>query len=96
MTAKKVPATEEPQTRDYPVRAHFRKKDPKTGKSVIYDPNGDDLDNGGWPGAKAVFAGVPGSPEVEELFAGADGIHGPLLFPIPDEEPSSTTPSKES
>jgi hypothetical protein len=85
-----MPAAKDPETRDYPVRAHFRRKErnPKTGidVSVSYDPDGTD----GWPGAKPQFTGVPGSDEVEELLA-----HG-LLFPIPDEESSSTTSSKES
>lgn len=81
-------AKKDPETRDYPVRGHFRRKerDPKTGlePSVSYDPDGTD----GWPGAKAWFVGVPGSDEVEELLAAG------LLFPIPDEEP--TTSTKES
>lgn len=82
-------AKKDPDTRDYPVKDHFRRKERnKAGidVSVSYDPDGDD----GWPGAKAVFVGVPGSDEVEDLLA-----HG-LLFPIPDEEPSSPTSSKES
>jgi hypothetical protein len=82
-------AKKDPETRDYPVRGHFRRKerDPKTGlePSVSYDPDGVN----GWPGAKAVLVGVPGSDEVEELLAAG------LLFPIPDEEPTSTS-TKES
>jgi len=84
-----MPAAKTPATRDYPVRDHFRRKErnPKTGLdvSVSYDPAGDDVDNGGWPGAKAVFTGTADEARVL-LDAG-------LLFPIP-EDPS--TSSKEN
>jgi len=82
-------AKKDPETRDYPVRGHFRRKErDKAGidTSVSYDPGGDD----GWPGARAVFVGVPGSDEVEELLAAG------LLFPIPEETPASGSAGKES
>jgi len=80
---------------DHPVFAHFRKKDPKTGKSVHYDPNGKD----GWPGAKSVFSGVPGSDEVEELKGGVlqditEGTHGPPLIGEPLEPPDEADDKK--
>jgi hypothetical protein len=85
-------AKKNPETRDYPVRGHFRRKErDKAGidTSVSYDPDGED----GWPGARAVFTGVPGSDEVEELLHHPDG---PLLYPIPDETPASGVSGKES
>ncbi len=85
-----MPAAKDPETRDYPVRGHFRRKErnPKTGidVSVSYDPGGAD----GWPGAKAVFAGVPGSDEVQGLLAAW------LLWDIPEEPPASGAAGKEN
>lgn len=87
---------------DHPVLVHFRQKDPKTGKSVTYDPNGED----GWPGAKDVIALVPDSDEAKELIAGLDH-NGPLIWPpkapeTPEPKPAApratakTADSKES
>lgn len=84
-----MPAAKDPETRDYPVRAHFRRKErnPKgIDVSVSYDPGGSD----GWPSAKSVFAGVPGSDEVQELLAAG------LLWEIPEETPASGPAGKES
>lgn len=77
--------------KDYPVLVHFRRKDPKTGTSVWYDPDGPE----GWPGAKDTFTGVPGSDEVKDLQAGAGGIHGPLIGE-PLDAKKTTTSDKEN
>jgi len=81
-----------PATRSYPVLVHFRQKDPRTGKSVHYDPNGDyDEETGlGWPGARKTWSGVPGSDEVQELLDGAGGDKGPLIRdPDEDKKPAA-------
>jgi hypothetical protein len=73
-----MPAAKDPQAREYPVRGHFRRKERNSkgiDVSVSYDPDGAD----GWPGAKKVLVGVPGSDEVQEL------LDAGLLFPIPEE-----------
>jgi hypothetical protein len=80
-------AAKDPETRDYPVRGHFRRKERnKSGidVSVSYDPDGAD----GWPGAKAVFTGT--DDEAREL------LDAGLLFPIPEETPASGSAGKES
>lgn len=84
---------------DHPVLGHFRQKHPKTGKSVSYDPNGED----GWPGAKSVISLVPGSDEAEYLLGhhlldGENPRHGPLIgkpveAPV-ESKPASRTPAK--
>lgn len=77
--------------KDHPVLAHFRQKDPETGKSQTYDPNGDDVDNGGWPGAKSTWSGDPNSDEAKELLAGLDH-NGPLIGkPEADDKPKATS-----
>jgi len=84
-----MPAAKNPETRDYPVRGHFRRKE-RNAKgidvSVSYDPDGPD----GWPGAKKTFVGVPGSDEVQEL------LEAHLLWEIPEETPVSGSAGKES
>lgn len=87
---------------DHPVLVHFRQKDPKTGKSVSYDPAGD----ADWPGAKDVWSGAPDGDEAKHLLAGADSHHGPLIGKPVEQAPESkptaprasakTTDSKES
>jgi hypothetical protein len=87
-----MPAAKTPEAREYPVRGHFRRKERNSrgiDVSVSYDPAGKD----GWPGAKAVFVGVPGSDEVQALF---DNPDGPLLWEIPEETPASGSAGKES
>lgn len=84
-----MPAAKDPDTREFPVRGHFRRKE-RNAKgidvSVSYDPGGAD----GWPGAKAAFVGVPGSDEVQEL------LEAHLLWEIPEETPASGSAGKES
>lgn len=94
-------AKDDPDIRDYPVRAPFRRKN-DLGKSVNYHPDGTD----GWPGAKAVFTGVPGSDEVLELQAGvvvdvAEGTHGPPLIgtaiePEVEAAPADNKPARRT
>jgi hypothetical protein len=76
-----MPENSEPV--DHPVLVHFRQKDPKTGKSVNYDPAGSD----GWPNAKDVISLVPDSDEAKHLLAGADSHHGPLIGKPKQDEP---------
>ena len=74
---------------NFPVRAHFRRKDPKTGKSVTYHPDGDD----GWSNAKHIFTGDPDSDDVKALQAGWDH-NGPLIgYPIPDDADTDDKPA---
>lgn len=79
-----------PEAKDYPVLAHFRLKDPKTGSSVSYDPAG----TKGWPGAKDTLT-TADAALVEHLKAGAGGHHGPLIGDPPDTK-KTTTASKEN
>lgn len=88
-----MPAASE---KEYEVLAHFRVKDPKTGGSVVYDPDGnyDEKTGTGWPGAKNTFKGDPNSEQVKDLLAGAGGIHGPLI--AEKTSGASTSANKEN
>lgn len=69
------------ETKTCTVLAHFRLTDPKTGKSVSYDPHGDyDEETGlGWPGARKTYTGDPNSDQYKDLLDGAGGTFGPLI-----------------
>ncbi len=75
----------DPAAKDWPVRRYFHRQNRRTGDLAHYHPDGD----AGWPGASAVFVGVPDSPVVVELLAGAGGQQGPLIDDRKDDPPAA-------